>query len=114
MSKSTRVVARSSSTDSAKAASASGNAGKAPGTPQTLEEWLDESLSEMEELSRNETLRRGIARGFPDLTRSPMVYQPKLSPPVRALRCEPRGHRRAPEPFAHDGGDNERLAETFT
>jgi hypothetical protein len=62
MSKSTKVVARSSSTESAKAASASGNAGNPPGTPQTLEEWLAESLRKMEELSRNETLRREIAR----------------------------------------------------
>ena len=62
MSKFSRVVARNSSTDSAKAASASGNAGHPRGTPQTFEEWLAESLPKMEELSRNETLRREIAR----------------------------------------------------
>ena len=62
MSKSTRLVPPSSSTDSAKAASASGNAGKPRGTPQTLEEWLAESLRRMEELSRNETLRSEMAR----------------------------------------------------
>jgi|GEM_PF-2408760 len=62
MSKSTGVVARSSSSDSEKASSDSGNGEKPPGTPQTLKEWLDESLRKMEEMSRNETLRREIAR----------------------------------------------------
>jgi hypothetical protein len=56
------TLVRSSSIASAKAGSASGDAGNRPVTPQTLEEWLDESLPKMEELSRNETLRREITR----------------------------------------------------
>ena len=62
VSNSIRFVPRSSSTDSAKKGAALENAENPRGTPQTLEEWLDESLRKMEELSRNETLRREIAR----------------------------------------------------
>ncbi len=62
MSESTNVLSQSSSEPSAKAPSESLIDSKPSATPQTLEQWLDDSLPKLEELGHNEALRREIAR----------------------------------------------------
>ncbi len=62
MSKSTSESSPSSSEPSAKALPASPTDSKPLETPQTLEEWGEELMPKMDELSKNETLRREIAR----------------------------------------------------